>query len=230
MMRQEPELKRAFDSYMPIRRNGLRVPWHEIYPAATELDAKGFSEPHEPPLLVDVGGNTGYESANFKNKNPHIKGRCIVQDLPETLASSVAPEGVERMVYDCFTPQPIKGESSKKRSNDPFHPTNTDSGARAYFMKALLHDFDDAESRRLLSNTVEAMGPESSLLIDDWVLPDVDAPVAGGTYDLMMLMLLSGMERSEGQWKALLESLGLEVKKVWRKDGVGEGVIEAKKR
>ena len=74
------------------------------------------------------------------------------------------------------------------------------------------------------------MSPESSLLIDDWVLPDVGAPVAGGTYDLMMLMLLSGMERSEGQWKDLLGSIGLEIKKIWRKDGVGEGVIEAKKR
>lgn len=41
---------------------------------------------------------------------------------------------------------------------------------------------------------VEAMSPESSLLIDDWVLPEVGAPVAGGTYDLMMLMLLSGMD------------------------------------
>lgn len=74
------------------------------------------------------------------------------------------------------------------------------------------------------------MSPESSLLVDDWVLPDVGAPVAGGTGDLMMLMLLSGMERSESQWKDLLNSVGLEVKKIWRKDGVGEGVIEAKKR
>lgn len=97
-------------------------------------------------------------------------------------------------------------------------------------MKALLHDFDDAESRRLLQHTVDAMSPESSLLIDDWVLPDVHAPVAGGTYDIMMLMLLSGMERSEKQWKALLESLGLEVKNIWRKEGVGEGVIEARKK
>lgn len=97
-------------------------------------------------------------------------------------------------------------------------------------MKALLHDFDDTESRRLLHHTVDAMGPGSSLLIDDWVLPDVNAPVAGGTYDIMMLMLLSGMERSENQWRALLESLGLVVKNIWRKEGVGEGVIEARKQ
>ena len=71
-------------------------------------------------MLVDVGGNTGYESASFKAANPHIKGRAIVQDLAETLNSSVAPKGVERQVYDCFTPQPIKGMSTKTHSSDPF--------------------------------------------------------------------------------------------------------------
>ena len=77
---------------------------------------------------------------------------------------------------------------------------------------------------------MEALSPESSLVINDWVLPDMGAPVAGGTYDLMMLMLFSGMERSENEWKGLLDSVVLEIKKVWRKDGVGAGVIEAKKR
>lgn len=40
MMRQESEFKRAFDTYVPIRRHGLRVPCHEIFPAAIELDVK----------------------------------------------------------------------------------------------------------------------------------------------------------------------------------------------
>lgn len=129
--------------------------------------------------MVDVGGNTGYEAADLKLKTPHIKGRCVVQDLPETLASSVALEGIERMVYDTFTPQPIKGKSWNVRPNDPLQVTNT---ARPNLLKTLLHDFDDAESRRLLGNTAEAMSHKLSLLMDDWVLPDVDAPVAGGTY------------------------------------------------
>ena len=112
MMRGDPELKLAFDSYMPARRTGLRIPWHEIYLAGTELDVEGFQEPYELPLLVDVGGNTGYDAATFRTKNPHIKGRCIVQDLPETLASSPVPlKGIERIGYDFFTPQPIKGKS-----------------------------------------------------------------------------------------------------------------------
>ena len=72
-------------------------------------------------------------------------------------------------------------------------------------MNALLHDFDDG------------------------VLLDVNAPVARGTYDIMMLLLLSGMERSDKRWRALLESLGLVIQRIWRKEGVGEAVIEARK-
>lgn len=112
MMRGDPDLRLAYDSYMPERRIKLRIPWHEIYPAATELDVQGFQHSHEPPSLVDVGGNRGYEAASFRRSNPYIKGRCVVQDLPETLASAPAPpEGIERIEYDIFTSQPIKGNS-----------------------------------------------------------------------------------------------------------------------
>lgn len=74
------------------------------------------------------------------------------------------------------------------------------------------------------------MSPGSALLIDDWVLPDVDAPLAGASEDIFMMLFLSGMERSESQWKAVLDSAGLEIKKIWRADGISEAVIEARKR
>lgn len=86
-------------------------------------------------------------------------------------------------------------------------------GARAYFLRSVCHDFDDADCRRFLGNTVEAMGPESSLLIDDWVLPEMDASLDEASEDMLMLSFLSGMERSESQWTALLDSAGLEIKK-----------------
>ena len=74
------------------------------------------------------------------------------------------------------------------------------------------------------------MSPGSVLLIDDWVLPDVGAPLAGASEDILMMLFLSGMERSESQWKAVLDSAGLEIKKIWRADGISEAVIEARKR
>lgn len=111
MMRGDHDLKAAFDGYMAARRTGLRAPWYEIYPAGTELDVQGFEQQSDPPLLVDIGGNTGYDAAAFRTKYPHIKGRVIVQDLPETLAYAPdPPEGLEWIGYDFFTPQPIRGK------------------------------------------------------------------------------------------------------------------------
>lgn len=96
--------------------------------------------------------------------------------------------------------------------------------------KSTCHDFDDAACKKFLGNTVEAMSSGSSLLIVDFVLPDANAPLSGATEDLFMLMIHSGMERSESQWKHLLDAIGLDVKKFWRANGVSEGVIEAVKR
>ena len=95
---------------MAVRRAGLRPTWHETYPAATELDCSGFQGPHDPPLLVDVGGNHAHDVVSFKSRNPQIKGRWIVQDLPETLARvSNVPGDIELVPYDFFTAQPIQG-------------------------------------------------------------------------------------------------------------------------
>ena len=74
------------------------------------------------------------------------------------------------------------------------------------------------------------MSHESSLLIDDWVLPNDGASLVGASEDILMMMLVSGMERSEAQWTNLLHSVGLEVRKIWRSEGVHESVIEAKLR
>lgn len=72
------------------------------------------------------------------------------------------------------------------------------------------------------------MNHSSSMLIDDWVLPDYEAPRMGASEDIMMMILFAGMERSLSQWRDLLNSIGLEIKKVWRSHGDCGSVIEAK--
>jgi len=42
-----------------------------------------------------------------------------------------------------------------------------------------------------------------------------------------MMALLSGMERTEIQWRELLESVGLEIVKFWTINKETEGLIEA---
>ncbi len=68
------------------------------------------------------------------------------------------------------------------------------------------------------------MKPEHPrLIIRDLTLPDTEAPLFAACQDMSMMVLLSGMERTEGQWTQLLADVGLAVKG-------GEGVIEAVKR
>jgi hypothetical protein len=58
-----------------------------------------------------------------------------------------------------------------------------------------------------------------------FVLPDTDVPLHPALLDIMMLALCAGVERSEKQWRALLDSIGLQIIKIWRTPGV-EAVIE----
>jgi hypothetical protein len=93
---------------------------------------------------------------------------------------------------------------------------NGEPGAKAYYMRMILHDYPDEQCRKILQNTMSAMKEESVLLIDEIVLPEVGAAWRATQMDMTMLNALAGKERSEREWYALLESVGLQVVKVWK--------------
>jgi hypothetical protein len=101
-------------------------------------------------------------------------------------------------------------------------------GAQLYFFRGICHNWSDEECKRFLSNTVKAMDKDSRLLINEFVLPNTGAGQLQASLDVMMMTLVSGMERTEMQWWALLESIGLEVVKVWSITPEIESVIETK--
>jgi hypothetical protein len=72
------------------------------------------------------------------------------------------------------------------------------------------------------------MDRDSRLLINEFVLPNTGADQLQASLDIMMMTLVSGMERAEMQWRALLESIGLEVVKIWSITPEIESVIETK--
>ena len=65
----------------------------------------------------------------------------------------------------------------------------------------------------------------SKLLINDIVMPDKGAGRFVTQLDFAMLSLVASMERTEAQWRVLLESAGLRNIRVWTGDS--ESVIEA---
>lgn len=72
------------------------------------------------------------------------------------------------------------------------------------------------------------MDKNSRLLINEFVLPNTGTGQLQASLDIMMMTLVSGLERTEMQWRALLESIGLEVVKIWSIMPDVEAVIEAK--
>ncbi|KAF6799563.1 o-methyltransferase [Colletotrichum sojae] len=181
--------------------------WTEMYPAA-EL-VKGA---REGPVLVDVGGGTGHDVRRFCEVVPWMEGRVWLEDVEEAVEMADVPGGVGRVGYDFFTPQPIKG-------------------ARAYLMHSVLHDWPDEQARRILEMQKGAMTPGySRLLIHDHV--DVLGPARpqAAAFDIQMMALVAGRERSEEDWRRLLGSVGMRVVKVWEREGAAHCVIEVEVR
>ena len=96
-------------------------------------------------------------------------------------------------------------------------------------MRSICHDWSDAKTHEILTQIAKAMEPGySRLLINDWILPDQNAPLLPCLVDLQMMVIAGGgMERTESQWKALIEGVeGLEIEKFWNIEEAVEGLIE----
>lgn len=101
------------------------------------------------------------------------------------------------------------------------------AGARAYYFRSIFHDFNDEQCHKILCNTATAMEPGySRMLINDWVILEKGSSFPAAMMDLNMMANLAGKERTESQWRRLLESAGLTIIKIWGNAGE-DAVIEA---
>ena len=102
------------------------------------------------------------------------------------------------------------------------------TGAKAYYLHSVLHDWDDAACVEILRNLVPAMKPGfSKVLINEFVVPDLEASWAVTSMDWVMMALGAAKERTEKQWRALLEQSGLRIVYIWTYDQGTESLIEA---
>ena len=212
ILRDNARLGSAFNSFMTGYAKA-RPRWVDIYPVQERLPVPEGSDASASPLVVDVGGGLGHELLALQDKNPEIKGQLVLQDLPtvidEAKSSGNLAETVKAVAHDFFEPQPAEYR-----------------GARAYFMRLILHDWPDAKCSVILSHLKDAMTKGySRLIINETVLRDTNAPWQQTSLDWTMMGMLVSRERTESQWRELLNAAGLEISGVWHKDA--ESVIEA---
>lgn len=104
-------------------------------------------------------------------------------------------------------------------------------GSRLYFLRDVLHNWSDAKSAQILSRIVEAMDPEySTLIIDDYVLPDTGAELRAAEMDILMWLHTAGLERTVSQWNNLFDTVGLELVGIWSSPRGNESVLETRVR
>lgn len=88
-----------------------------------------------------------------------------------------------------------------------------------YYFRGVLHDHSDVICRKFLAHIRNAMEPTSKLLIHEKLVADVNPTMMSTKSDLLMMSVYAAMERSAGQMKHLLESVGFKV--LEKHSGVG---------
>ena len=152
--------------------------------------------------VVDVGGGNGSLLVELFRRQPGLRG--IVFDLPETDRDEAALGDRITFVAGSFFDRVPPGD--------------------VYVLGTVLHDWDDEHAASILRTIRESAPPDARVLIIDAVVPSGNDPYGAKWLDLLMLALFAGRERTEEQWRALLDSAGLDIERIH------EGLIEARCR
>jgi hypothetical protein len=87
-------------------------------------------------------------------------------------------------------------------------------GADAYLLRHIIHDWDDDRSLTILRHCRGATGQGGKLLVVEGVVPPGNEPSASKFFDLAMMVLPGGMERTEEEYRRLLEAAGFRLARV----------------
>ena len=195
-LQTQPDQLATFSAYMAAATEIQETSLLRTITSFLPVDETNCSEDQNNRiLLVDVGGGRGQVLNQIPRQRPNLKGRIIVQDLPNEIEGREPADGVEIMSFDFFAPQSIKG-------------------AHVYFFTHIFHNWPSNACRQIIANTLPALTPNfSRIIIVDQVVPNTGASAFTAFMDISM-MAFGGMERTERQWRELLESAGLVIIKI----------------
>ncbi|KAF2196622.1 hypothetical protein GQ43DRAFT_382867, partial [Delitschia confertaspora ATCC 74209] len=93
------------------------------------------------------------------------------------------------------------------------------------------HALSDEDCVSMLNRLRDTMKPEySTLLLNEIVLPDMTCSYWGAAFDVSMMAVVNGRERTKGEWEKLLGFVrGLRIKKIWTLEEKGESVIDIRR-
>ena len=152
-------------------------------------------------VVVDLGGGNGALLRELLRRRPALRG--IVYDLPEAVRDETTfPDNLEFVEGSFFDGVP-RGDT--------------------YVTSAILHDWNDDRAAAILRTVRSNAGNRARFLALESVVPAGNEPSGAKWLDLLMLVI-SGRERTEPEWRALFESNGFQV------ESIENGLIQARCR
>jgi hypothetical protein len=150
-------------------------------------------------IVVDVGGGEGSMVTGVLQAHPNLRG--VVYDVAPGLAQTAAYLASHQVLDRC---EIVEGNFFESVP-----------AGDVYLLKDILHDWDDADAARILTQCRRAMNPGARVMIVERVLPshvtegaaDLNATMA----DLHMMVLLGGRERTREELGTLFQTAGLEL-------------------
>jgi hypothetical protein len=198
-LQKHPQAEAAFNDHMD---------------SFTALIARSMAETYDFSAVrqvCDIGGGNGVMVRALLERHPHL--RAMLFDQPSVVASGKEKLAAAGVLGRC---ELIAGNFFDAV------PANAD----VYLLKNVIHDWEDPLALKILRNCRAAMAKSARLLLVEAVIPPGNAPALGKILDMTMLVIVKGIERTEQEYRNLLQSAALELTRVIELPG-GVHIVEA---
>ena len=149
--------------------------------------------------VADVGGSGGTLVSAVLDAHAEIGG--IVFDLPNVAEGAKSAIKARGLAGRCDV---VGGDFFEA----------VPGGADVYILKQILHDWNDQQCVKILSNIAKGLPSAGRVLVVEMVIPDDRTPTAAQLVDVNMLALLPGRERTQSEYADLFQGAGLQLKSV----------------
>jgi predicted transcriptional regulator len=165
--------------------------------------------------ICEIGGGQGHLSSHLHSRHNHTRGTILE---------------LEQVVNSNHTAWPTKmglQDRCKYMIGDMFDHI---PAADLYLMKMILHDWNDEECLKILSNIHKSASKNSKVFIIEHLIPDASTPHFSKLFDIHMMCATTGRERTLEEYRTILNQAGWNYVKTHYPTSKMIGVIEATKR
>ncbi len=184
---ENPEAARIFDNAMTS---------FSTLAVKAVLEAYDFSGLN---TLVDVAGGHGKLLISILEATPGLRG--VLFDLPHVIVRAKQGEDIQKLSSRC-----------ELQGGDFFK--SVPAGADGYIMKYIIHDWQDEEAIKILSNIKEAMNDLGRVLLVESVVRERNEPDLAKILDIEMLVSPGGKERTAKEYADLFRASGLRLSRI----------------